>query len=208
VTEKRLFVTGIGTGIGKTIVSSILVRALNGEYWKPVQSGSLDHTDSDEVARLVPTATIHREEFRLSAPLSPHAAARIEGITIPRSLTPPVHTAPLVIEGAGGILVPLSDTSLIVDLVSSLAIPVVVVSRHYLGSINHTLLTLEALRARDISVLGVVFNGPPTPESEHAITTFGRVRVLGAVREEATWSPEIVDRYAHSFCESLTEFSP
>ncbi len=169
----RYFVTGIGTDVGKTVFSAVLTSALDGCYWKPVQAGSLERTDSDEVREWLGEAFEDRilpETYRLKSPLSPHAAARLDGIRIdlPR-LTAPATDRPLVIEGAGGLFVPLNDHDLVVDLIQKLEAQVIVVSRHYLGSINHTLLTLDALSSREIPVAGVVFVGNELPETERAI---------------------------------------
>lgn len=168
----RYFVTGIGTEIGKTVVSSILVRALQADYWKPVQSGDLDYTDTDKVtqwAGLTP-GRIHPETYRLNLPMSPHASAEADGVRIDLDqFQLPQTDKPLIIEGAGGLMVPLNEQDCIIDLIAKLKVPVVLVSRNYLGSINHTLLSIEALRSRDIPIAALVFNGEPTPTTESII---------------------------------------
>eukprot|EP00667_Euglena_gracilis_P029117 EG_transcript_38077 len=160
---RRLFVTGIGTGVGKTVVSAVLVRALQADYWKPVQAGDLHCLDSDFVRQMAANdvSRFHPERFLLDYPMSPHAAAARMGLTMRLAdFQAPATPRPLVIEGAGGLLVPLNDEGLtILDLIDGLQATAVVVSQHYLGSINHTLLTAHALRARGVPVLGVVFNG-------------------------------------------------
>src|SRR5438876_5618667 len=169
---KRLVITGIGTGIGKTLFSSIFVQALRAYYWKPIPAGSLEATDCDRVRSLVnaPQARIHPECYRLREGRSPHAAARSQGIRIViADMVPPETARPLIIEGAGGVLVPLNDTELMVDFFEKLDAHVVLVSQHYLGSINHTLLSAEALKSRRIPVLGIVFNGNRNPETEGVI---------------------------------------
>lgn len=168
----KYFVTGIGTEIGKTVVSAILVRALQADYWKPVQSGDLDFTDTDKVtqwAALTPDR-VHPETYRLNLPMSPHASAEADGVRIELDqFQLPQTDKPLIIEGAGGLMVPLNEQDCIIDLIAKLKVPVVLVSRNYLGSINHTLLSIEALRSRDIPIAGLVFNGEPTPTTESII---------------------------------------
>ena len=199
---ERLFVTGIGTDVGKTVVSAILTEALRADYWKPVQAGLEPTTDSATVRALVqnPTSHFFPERYRLQMPASPHKAAAAEGLTIrPQDFELPATTNHLVVEGAGGLLVPLAPGFLLADLLVQLDLAVIVVSRHYLGSINHTLLTLEALHARGVRVRGLVFNGDPTPATEHFISQHTAVPVLPPLRVEATISPEMVTRYAAGF---------
>lgn len=198
---RGVFITGIGTGIGKTIVSAIIARAIDGDYWKPVQCGSLDSSDSQCVARLLGDAhRIHPEAYRLSGFMSPHAAAVRENVRVEISkIVLPQSQAPIVVEGAGGLLVPLNERDLILDLIVRLSLPVVVVSRHYLGSINHTLLTLEMLRHRNIAPLGLVFNGQENPDTESAILGRFDLPVVGHITEERDFTPEVVERYADQF---------
>lgn len=177
------FITGIGTGIGKTIVSAILTEKLKADYWKPVQSGDLDISDSLFVKHLVsPDTIIHPESYRLSQPLSPHLSAKLDGINITvQSIKKPQTDNNLIIEGAGGLMVPLNDNELIIDLIKSLQAKVIVVSQNYLGSINHTLLTLEVLKANNVSVEGIIFNGTENHESEQYIANYSKVKVLGRI---------------------------
>jgi dethiobiotin synthetase len=164
-------VGGIGTEVGKTIVSAIVVEKLKADYWKPVQAGELAQTDSMTVRELAPGGrAFHPEAYRLRTAVSPHAAAAIDGVRIVRERLALPHTEnTLVIEMAGGLLVPLARGLSNIDLIADWGLPVVVVSSYYLGSINHTLLSLEALRVREISVLGVVFNGEPVASSRRVI---------------------------------------
>ena len=177
----RLVVTGSDTDIGKTVFAAALAAHLGARYWKPVQAGLAGETDSAVVARLSDgKAQILPEAYRLVTPCSPHEAARIDGITIdPARLALPPGDGPLVVEGAGGVLVPLAENLLMADLFARWGLPVVLVARTLLGTINHSLLSLEALRARNIAVHGIIFSGPPNPASEAAITGIGRVRHLG-----------------------------
>ena len=154
------FVTAIGTNSGKTLVSAILCEALEGDYWKPVQAG--EPRDSEEIRKLVSNHSIkiHPERYLLSKPASPHAAAQFDGIQISLSdFSLPETNRNLIIEGAGGMLVPLNENNLVVDMIKSFQAEIILVCDLYLGSINHSLLTIEALRSRNLDVKGIVFNG-------------------------------------------------
>lgn len=177
-----IVVTGTGTDVGKTVFAAALTRALDGCYWKPVQAGLEGGTDAQRVAALTGLAPdrILPEAWRLRTPASPHHAASIDGVTIdPAQLVPPACARPLVIEGAGGALVPLNGSTLFADLFVRWGAPVVVCAPTGLGTINHSLLTLEALRARGIAVLGMAFIGDPEESSEAAIAEFGKAKRLG-----------------------------
>ncbi|MEP6868979.1 MAG: dethiobiotin synthase [Novosphingobium sp.] len=175
-------VTGTDTGVGKTIFAAGLAGFLRARYWKPVQAGLEEETDSEIVQRLAGgrVRAVLPEVWRLTTPCSPHEAARIDGVTIdPASLAAPTGEGPLVIEGAGGALVPFSPDHLAADLFTAWALPVIVVARTSLGTINHSLLSLEALRARGLEVAGVAFVGPENAASEAAIVRFGHCPHLG-----------------------------
>ncbi|WP_088339781.1 dethiobiotin synthase [Robiginitalea sediminis] len=190
---KTLFVTGISTEVGKTVAAAILVEALGADYWKPVQAGDLDHSDSHKVAGLVrhPDSVIHPNAYALNTPMSPHAAAEIDGLRIALdAIRPPETGNTLVIEGAGGLLVPLNDSDTIAELIRP-EYRVVVVSRHYLGSINHTLLTVEALRSRGIRP-ALLFNGEEHPSTESIIQKRTGCPVLGRIRPLDPVNPETV----------------
>ena len=157
---KRILVCGIGTDVGKTVVSTVLVKAFGAHYWKPIQSGHLDESDTQQIKRFVPEAVCYPEAYRLSHPLSPHHAAELDGIEINESdIQLPNSSSLLVIEATGGILVPYRSDRLFIDLYLKWDCEWIVVSRHYLGSINHTLLTLEALQRRGVRLRGIIFNG-------------------------------------------------
>ncbi|MGE6781985.1 dethiobiotin synthase [Ensifer adhaerens] len=180
--KTRLVVTGTDTGIGKTIFSAALTDALGGCYWKPVQSGLDEETDSEIVIRLgrLSRDRVLPEAYRLATPASPHLSARIDDVTIrPEGLSPPAVDRPLVIEGAGGLLVPLTQRTVFADVFARWQIPVVLCARTGLGTINHTLLSLEALRRRAIPILGVAFIGDAQEDSEAIISELGAVRRLG-----------------------------
>lgn len=189
------FVTGIGTGIGKTVVSAILAEKLNADYWKPIQSGDLDISDSLFIKNLISNTktAIHPERYRLSQPLSPHLSARLDGVEITTAaIQIPETNNNLIIEGAGGLMVPLNDKELILDLIQALKVKVIVVSQNYLGSINHTLLTLEVLKANQIDIAGLIFNGSPNKETENYITNYSNVKILGKVPSLTTIDKESV----------------
>ena len=180
------FVTGIGTEIGKTVVSAILVEKLKADYWKPIQSGDLDNSDTDKVRKLVSNSSskFHPETYQFSQPFSPHYSAKLDYQEISLSkINLPETENNLIIEGAGGILVPLNDQDLMIDLIKKLNVEVILISKNYLGSINHTLLTVEALKNRGIAIKGIIFNGPKTPSSEEIITNFTQLTILGNVPE-------------------------
>lgn len=176
-----IIVTGTDTGIGKTVFAAGLAAALGAHYWKPVQSGLEDGADADEVARLgVPPGHVLPEAYRLTTPCSPHRAAEIDGVAIdPDRLALPQVDGPLVVEGAGGALVPVTRQLLFADLFARWGKPVVLVARTALGTINHSLLSIEALRARNVPLLGVAFVGEAQEDSEATIAAIGRVQRLG-----------------------------
>src|SRR5882672_6963617 len=179
---KPLIVTGSDTGIGKTVVCAMLTLALEGIYWKPIQSGTDGGTDTQRVKALtnLPPAHFLPERYVLSAPLSPHRAAELDGIGIAlESLDLPQTTGNrrLIVEGAGGVLVPIDRQTLQIALFSRWRAPVIVVARTALGTINHTLLTLEALKRRAIEVMGIIFVGEAIPDTERTIAEIGEVKI-------------------------------
>jgi dethiobiotin synthetase len=199
-------VAGISTEIGKTFISSILTESLDADYWKPIQAGALDFTDTDTVRSLVtPRADriFFPERYRLQEPMSPHAAAARENIQIKlQDFSLPITRRPLIVELAGGLMSPFNSHQTNADLTKWLGLPVVLVSKNYLGSINHTLLTVEALRHRDIVVKGIIFNGEPNPETESHILEYTGLRNMGHVLWEDTPDRAQVQRYAHIFREN------
>lgn len=178
----RIVVTGTDTGIGKTVFAAALADALAAFYWKPVQSGLDGETDSETVMRLgrIAPGRVLPEAYRLATPASPHLSARIDGVTIrSQCLSPPPVDAPLVIEGAGGLLVPLDERTVLADLFARWRLPVILCARTGLGTINHTLLSLEALRRRAVPVLGVAFIGDEQADTQNIIAELGQARGLG-----------------------------
>lgn len=178
----RVVVTGTDTGIGKTVFAAALAGALDAFYWKPVQAGLDEETDREAVMRLsgLSEQRMLREAYRLKTPASPHLAAKIDGVTIdPRMLALPNVDRPLVIEGAGGLMVPLAENLTYIDVMAQWAAPVALCARTTLGTINHSLLSIEALRARNVPLLGVAFIGDENSESERIVCKMGQVRHLG-----------------------------
>lgn len=191
------FVTAIGTDSGKTLVSAILCEALQADYWKPVQSGF--PRDTEVVKSLVSNdrTKFHPEAYLLNTPASPHASAKIDNTLIHvSSMRPPVTGNHLIIEGAGGCLVPLNDDDFMIDLIPRFDAEAIMVSNLYLGSINHTLLTAEALRLRNINVKGLVFNGESNEESERIILHHTQMRCLLRIRKEKEITRGVVQKYA------------
>ena len=181
---KPLFITGIGTDVGKTVVSATLVEKLKCDYWKPVQTGDLNHSDTMKVKALISNkvSVFHQESYRLTQPFSPHKSAALDGIEIDlNKIQVPETDTQLLIEGAGGLMVPLNDKQFIIDLIVHLQAEVILVVKHYLGSINHTLLSLDILKHRNIEVKGIIFNGDPDEYSESVILNYSGAKLLGRV---------------------------
>ncbi len=196
---QSIAIVGIHTGIGKTIVSAILTEAMQADYWKPVQAGNLDATDTMEVKKLVsnPSSIFYKEAYLLQEPMSPHAAAEKEGIEIDiEKIKLPDPDRLTIVETAGGLLSPITPLKTNLDLVVSLGLPVVLVSKNYLGSINHTMLTYEVLNKNQIEIKGIIFNGPENPASESFIlSNTGLIKLL-AIKEEPSLDKVKVKHYA------------
>lgn len=182
---KRIFLTGIGTEVGKTVISSILVEKFKLDYWKPVQAGELDYSDSMKVREWVENdkSVFHEERYRLNTPASPHYAAEEDKVRIKLDdFNCPETENNLLIEGAGGLMVPLNyNGDLIIDLIPKVADSVILVSRNYLGSINHTMLSIEVLQNRGVEIEGVIFNGEANPATEEIILKKYGLKCLGKV---------------------------
>ena len=190
---RRLAITGIGTDVGKTVVSAIIAEALHANYWKPVQAGDLESSDSIKVAQLTNNVKVLEEKFRLSQPMSPHAAAKLDGISIRlEDLVLPEVNNSLIAEGAGGLMVPINANGLTyLDVFKEWNLPVILVSKHYLGSINHTLLSIAALKAQNSVIEGIVFVGEPNEETESIILKIGQVKMLTRI----PWATEITKAF-------------
>ena len=199
---KQFFVTGISTDVGKTITSAVLVEALQADYWKPVQTG--EDSDSETISNLISNTktVIHKSSYSLKAPISPHAAAALEGVYIDHNkIHEPKTDNHMVIEGAGGVLVPLNDSDTLLDIIMP-TYHVVVVVKHYLGSINHSLLTIKWLLLKGYDV-AILFNGEPNAASEDIITKITGVPVLGRIGHDDTLTKEVVKKYAEQFRPAL-----
>jgi dethiobiotin synthetase len=204
---KRIFVAGIGTGIGKTVVSAVLAEALHADYWKPIQCGDIENTDCAKVASLVSnfTTRYYPEAYVFKTAASPHYAAEIENVVIkPEQLEIPNSDIRILIEGAGGLMVPLSKDYLVIDLIKHLKASVILVSKNYLGSINHTLMSIEALKQREIDVLGIIFNGRNYFDNEEIIHHFTHITALGKVEEATVLDKEFVKLEALKLRQSLS----
>ena len=201
----KLFITGIGTDVGKTIASSITVEALEADYWKPIQAGDLDNSDTNKVQKYVSNTTteFHKNAYALQTPASPHLAAQIDGIIIDiNKIIKPKTKNNLVVEGAGGIFVPLNDADCVIDLIQP-DYKVIVVSRHYLGSINHTLMTIEILKSRNLNVAGIIFSGDENKASESIILEKTGVPMIGRTDNEPYFDQNVIKYYADLFRENL-----
>ncbi len=202
------FVTAIGTDSGKTLVSAILTEALQADYWKPVQSGK-ENRDVEVVLKLINNghSFCYEESYLLSQPMSPHAAAKADGITIDmdKILLPQNGGNHLVIEGAGGVLVPLNDKDFVIDLAAKFEAEVILVSNNYLGSINHTMLTVQELKRRNLKVKGIIFNGKENKETEDFILKSSGYRCLLRILPEKNIDQEIVTQYAIKLFENWDE---
>ena len=203
--KQSYFITGIGTEVGKTMISAIVTEALEADYWKPIQAGDLEYSDTHKIQDLISNKNtkFHPNAFALKTPMSPHAAAEIDGVAVTsKNIIRPETDNDLVIEGAGGLLVPINETQTIADLIQPTD-KVILVSRHYLGSINHTLLSLEALFSRGLDCFGIIYGGNETKTTEDIIYEMSGVPVIGRVEEEQEFTAEVIKKYADKFRENL-----
>jgi dethiobiotin synthetase len=202
------FVTAIGTDSGKTLVCAILTEALQADYWKPVQSGK-ENRDVETVAKLINNghSFCYEESYLLSKPMSPHAAAKADGIKIEldKIVLPQNGTNHIVIEGAGGVLVPLNERDFVIDIAVKFEAEIILVSNNYLGSINHTLLTIQELKKRNLTVKGIIFNGPSNAETEDFILKYSGYKCLLRILPEDTINQEMVTQYAIKLFENWDE---
>ncbi|PXY44539.1 dethiobiotin synthase [Flavobacterium hydrophilum] len=201
----KLFITGISTDVGKTIASSIIVEALEADYWKPIQAGDLDNSDTHKVKSRISNSKsqFYPNAYELNTPASPHLAAEIDDVTIDlKEIQEPKTNNHLVIEGAGGIFVPLNEKDTIIDLIQP-DYKIIVVSRHYLGSINHTLLTIEAIQNRGFLVSGIIFSGSENKSTESLILNKTGIKCIGRIDEEPYFDQNVIKEYADLFRENL-----
>lgn len=200
------FITGISTEVGKTLTSAIVVEALQADYWKPIQSGDKHASDAMKVKELISNSKTHffPSSYEFEYPASPHLSAQMEGITIEKDkIVRPVTSRPLVIEAAGGLFVPLNDYDIMMELIAP-SDRVILVSRHYLGSINHTLLSVEALQRRGLSIFGILFSGAENPATESWISSYTKLPILGRIDEEPYFDKQTIRKYATLFADKLT----
>ncbi len=201
----KLFITGIGTDVGKTVTAAIITEALEADYWKPIQAGDLEHSDTHKVKEQVSNkkSFFHPNAYALNTPASPHYAAVLDGISVDiKKIIEPNTSNHLVIEGAGGVLVPFNDENYIIDLIQE-DYKVILVSRHYLGSINHTLLTYEALKSRNIKIAGIVFSGDENRATEEIILKKTGATFIGRIDNEPYFDTNVTKYYADKFRENL-----
>lgn len=199
---KRYFISGIGTDVGKTIVSAVLVEALEADYWKPIQAGDLNYSDKDKVRALVANevSVFHPNIYALKTPVSPHDAAKRDGIQIElENIQCPQTSNHLIIEGAGGLLVPINANEMVVDMIKPFNSELILVMNNYLGSINHTLLSLAYIKSNDIPLKGVIICGEPYTEGEDLILSYSGVRLLGRIPWMADLNQKEISRLAEQF---------
>jgi dethiobiotin synthetase len=201
----KLFITGIGTDVGKTIASAIITESLEADYWKPIQAGDVDNSDTHKVKSYVSNdkTMFFPNAYLLNTPASPHLAAKLDGVTIElKKIVEPDTENHLVVEGAGGLLVPLNEIDCVIDLIQS-EYKVILVSRHYLGSINHTLLSIETLQNRKIKIAGIVFSGAENKATESIILNKTNIKCIGRIDEEPYFDKNVIREYADLFRENL-----
>lgn len=201
----KLFITGIGTDVGKTITSAIITQSLEADYWKPIQAGDLDNSDSHKIQRYIcnDKTIIHENSYKLNTPASPHFAAELDNVTIDlKQIIEPKTDNHIVIEGAGGLLVPLNENDSIIDLIQK-DYKIILVSRHYLGSINHTLLSFEALKSRNLNVAGIIFSGDENKATEEIILNKTKAKFIGRIDNKPYFDQNVIQYYADLFRENL-----
>ncbi len=199
MSSHKIFVTGIDTNIGKTIVSAILVEALKADYWKPVQAGDLESSDSKTVAALISNkkSNIHAEAFRLQTAMSPHYAAYLDKVKIVlKDIHIPETSNNLIIEGAGGVMSPINFEETNLDLIKHVNAKTILVSKNYLGSINHTLMSIELLKKNNVDIVGIIFNGKSDEVSEEYILKYSGLELLGRVSHQQKIEKEFIMNYA------------
>ncbi|MFI5140952.1 MAG: dethiobiotin synthase [Bacteroidia bacterium] len=199
---RKIFVTGIGTDVGKTVVSAVLMQALKADYWKPIQTGTEYDNDTVRVKKLVTNSSsvFHKEAYALKALIAPYAAAKAENIRIDlENIHLPETNNTLIIEGAGGLFVPLNEKDFVIDLITKFDAETILVVQNYLGSINHTLLSIEALKSRNIKLLGIIISGVENVLSEETILQQSRLKILGRIYKEGSITSDVIKKYETEF---------
>jgi dethiobiotin synthetase len=204
---KGFSIVGIGTDVGKTVASAVISEAIGAAYFKPVQAGDLDNSDTKKIERWCSERVqAFPEIHRLSEPMAPHGAAEIDGVQLSLDdISFPKTSKPLVLEGAGGIMVPLNDKELFLDVYKKSGLPAIIISRHYLGSINHTFMTIEMLKANDIQIAGIIYVGEENETTEEAIKTYYNLTVLGRLILADAIDAEYVKKQAENFSHLVYE---
>jgi dethiobiotin synthetase len=204
----RILVAGIGTEVGKTVVAGILTMLLDGDYWKPIQTGDEKESDPNTIKKWVGQDRVHPSSYSLKARQSPHHAARLENIAIScDAINIPNTARPLIIESVGGVFVPLTSSVLSIDLFKSWNCKWVIVSKHYLGSINHTLLTIDALKQHGVPILGIIFNGIPNHDTEDVILKLTNLAPLGRLLPEPNLNKQSIHRYVKKWQPQLSKLA-
>lgn len=204
ISMNSYFITGIGTDVGKTVAAAIVTKALNADYWKPIQSG-LTETDRGTLQNLLPNfkGTFHSESYRLKTPMSPHKAAEIDGVVIKlEKIVRPKTNNNLVVEGAGGLLVPINNKNTIADLIAP-SDKIILVSSGYLGSINHTLLSVELLKSRGLKCAGIIYNHVNLDGTIEVIENMTGVPTIGHIAKHDQITPELIEEYTQKFKQKL-----
>ncbi len=202
--SERYFITAIHTDSGKTLVSTIFAQALHADYWKPIQAGYPRDTDTVMQFLQSKQSKVHKEAYLLQAPMSPHAAAKLEHLEIhPENILLPQTDNTLIVEGAGGVLAPISENHFVIDIAKKFNLQIILVCNIYLGSINHSMLTINELKRRKLPVRGIVFNGPENIETEKFILKHSTYPCLLRVRQEKKITQEIINRYAIELLDNL-----
>lgn len=199
---RKIFVTGIGTDVGKTVVSAVLTQALKADYWKPIQTGTEYDIDTDRVKKLVTneSSVFHKEAYALKLSAAPYAAAKAENTRVDlNQIELPQTNNTLIIEGAGGLLVPLNEKDFVIDLISKFDAETILVVQNYLGSINHTLLSIEALKSRNIKILGIIISGVENAMSEEVILRQSGLKLLGRIHKEGSITADTIKKYETEF---------
>ncbi|TVZ26482.1 dethiobiotin synthetase [Gillisia sp. Hel_I_86] len=199
------FITGIGTDVGKTIAAAIITESLKADYWKPIQAGDLENSDSMKLENLISNeeSFVYPEGVKLKSAMSPHAAAELDGVKlIAKKIQRPDTSKDLVIEGAGGLLVPINSKETIANLILPTD-KVILVSKHYLGSINHTLLSIEVLKSKGFSIAGILFNGDENKTTEKVVLEMTGIKFIGRIDKEPYFDRNVIKEYADRFRDQL-----
>lgn len=207
--NKQIAIAGIHTDIGKTIASAVIAEAIGAEYWKPIQAGNLEQSDTIQVSSLISNGSsrVHKEAVQLTQPLSPHAAAVIDGKSVDYTNFQLPHTdKTLLVETAGGLLSPVSANATVADFIQHFKLPAILVSKNYLGSINHTLLSIEVMKARQIPIIGIIISGDSNKESEQFIADYTQIPIIARIPHMAPLTTQAISNCAAAIKKSLLQY--